>query len=90
MRWKKTNAEWLKLRRTLLRYNLTLDQYYAMEDSQDFVCAICGEENAFHVDHNHTTNKVRGLLCPWCNNGLGNYKDDPRKLRSAAQYLEER
>lgn len=50
-------------------------------------CVICGIEGKLVVDHNHTTNEVRGLLCNHCNLGLGNFKDDPMLLEFAAQYL---
>lgn len=49
-------------------------------------CAICGEE-ATHIDHCHSTGKVRGGLCNLCNGGLGFFKDDPERLRAAARYL---
>jgi hypothetical protein len=58
-------------------------------------CAICGvhQDNVtkrFSVDHNHSTGKVRGLLCQNCNAGLGNFMDDISNLKSAIEYLEER
>jgi hypothetical protein len=40
------------------------------------------------VDHNHVTNKVRGLLCRACNLIVGNAGDDPVVLRNLADYLE--
>jgi hypothetical protein len=41
-----------------------------------------------HVDHDHGTQQIRGLLCSWCNIGLANFRDNPRWLRKAAAYLE--
>lgn len=73
-------------------YGLTLEQYDAMLASQDGVCAICGKppSNAFvlHVDHDHVTGAIRGLLHFTCNNLLGDAEDDPVVLRNAASYVE--
>jgi hypothetical protein len=59
---------------------------------QNGCCAICGVHQSevskrFSVDHNHSTGKVRGLLCNHCNRGLGHFRDDPMLLEFAAQYL---
>ncbi|MFP3967298.1 endonuclease VII domain-containing protein [Actinomadura fulvescens] len=51
-------------------------------------CPICWSAPAVHVDHCHETGKVRGLLCPECNTGMGQLRDDPVTLRRAADYLE--
>lgn len=46
-----------------------------------------GSKN-FHIDHNHTTEKVRGLLCSSCNLALGHAKEDKEVLKSMIEYLE--
>lgn len=80
-------------RRTMLRakYGLSMEEYAALLERQHGVCAICGqppnEGGVLHVDHDHTTGVVRGLLCPPCNTGLGNFRDDQRLLRRAIRYL---
>lgn len=75
-------------------YGLTPEQYAEMLEEQGGVCAICGTDewpgkgNRPHVDHDHSTGRVRGILCSHCNHGLGKFRDDPERLRAAAEYLE--
>jgi hypothetical protein len=62
-------------------------------DSQGGACAICkfvpsAKGRPLGVDHNHSTNKVRGLLCDRCNMGIGHLKDSIETLKSAISYLE--
>jgi DNA-binding transcriptional MerR regulator len=56
------------------RYGITLEEYEEMLERQDGRCAICRrpppEGKRLHVDHNHETGEVRGLLCSWCNTRL--------------------
>ena len=42
-----------------------------------------------HLDHDHSTGKVRGILCQNCNVAIGLLRDNPDLLRAAAEYLEE-
>lgn len=79
-------------------YNLTVEEYQRMWDTQGGVCAICGEPEtktsrngvvkSLSVDHDHDTGEVRALLCQTCNTGIGNLKDDPSLMRRAAEYME--
>lgn len=71
-------------------YGLTLATYNALIAAQDGKCAICHEvpNVQLSVDHIHSSGKIRGLLCQACNVAIGNMKDNPLRLRSAADYLE--
>lgn len=76
------------------KYNITLEDYDRMLSEQEGGCAICGTSDPrghgrFHVDHNHRTGEVRGLLCTDCNTGIGSMKDSPQTLRRAIKYLED-
>ena len=80
-------------RRSVLRSKsgLTPEGYDALATAQNGACAICGcrsDTRALHVDHDHRTGKIRGLLCNNCNRCLGLLKDDVAVLRSAITYLE--
>ncbi len=76
--------------RRLRKYGLSDNAYDAMFVQQHGICPICKEKfDALCVDHCHPTNKVRGLLCPKCNRGLGHYNDDPIRTRAATVYLEQ-
>lgn len=77
------------------QYGITAEQFDAMLEAQGGVCAICQSNGlngrtgrTLHVDHDHGTGRNRDLLCDNCNLGIGNFRDDPALLRTAADYLE--
>ena len=69
------------------RYGITLAQYDEIWVEQLGLCAICHSSPSLCIDHDHNTNKVRGLLCTKCNKGLGIFGDDASLVQNAADYL---
>lgn len=72
------------------KLGVTPEQYEQMLEQQSGVCAICEQpeiNRELAVDHDHKTNKVRGLLCNNCNQMLGRAKDNIRILTKAIEYL---
>mgnify|MGYP001559997872 FL=1 len=87
-RWRQQNLVWARFCSRLRRYHLTLDQYHAKLESQDFMCGLCQTAEPQVIDHNHKTGKVRGLLCRQCNQALGLLKESPQLLSAAKEYVE--
>ena len=87
---------WCRLCRSGYRSGIRRGMYRNMicdDDLKDLitankVCVICGNDGPkLAVDHCHSTNKIRGILCMNCNQGLGKFKDDPELLEFARIYL---
>ena len=90
----------IKIRKIKLKrdYGITLEQFNQMLIYQDYKCAICGNpEITIHnnskkiqnlaVDHNHITNKIRGLLCKKCNLLIANADENIFILQNAINYI---
>ncbi len=74
------------------RYGLEQEDYNRMFEKQRGCCAICGRHASefpkrLHVDHNHETGKIRGLLCQGCNQSLRIF--DLGLVQQALNYLRE-
>jgi hypothetical protein len=73
------------------KYGITLTERDQMISDQGGRCAACnGEMVRPVVDHDHTTGRVRGVLCNECNLAGGWANDDPKRLRALADYYESR
>ena len=70
-------------------YGLNAEEYQSLSDSQEGKCAICMQtpKDALHIDHDHDTGAVRGLLCRGCNMAIGKLGDDAETVQRAADYL---
>lgn len=79
-------------RHLLKTYGLTPNEYDEMLSSQNNKCKICNNlekpNRRLCVDHCHTTNNIRGLLCDNCNTALGKFQDNVEILKKAIDYLE--
>lgn len=85
----------------LKKYGIDQTTYERLLKEQDYKCKICHIEvqnvppigpskiKTLCVDHDHKTNKIRGLLCSHCNTGLGLFFDDITALESAILYLQQ-
>ncbi len=83
--WRKDNLDVIRSRNLKVSFGITIDDYDVLLSKQNEVCAICGNKETrknmygirrLAVDHNHTTGKIRGLLCSTCNQGLGMFYTD--------------
>lgn len=82
------------------KFGMTVEQWRLMRDRQGSACYLCGDplDSAhIHVDHSHACcpgdkscgKCIRGLACRWCNQGLGQFRDDPERMIRAAGALRE-
>lgn len=86
--WRAKNREWHNFTRSLKRYGLTLDQYHAKLEAQDFNCAVCDIEDPCDIDHCHRSLRVRGILCHGCNTAIGLLKESPALFQTASDYVQ--
>lgn len=97
-KWVKLNPDRKRNNDLKSLFGITLEDYNRMLKEQKCVCAICGKEETevdkrinkkrnLAVDHDHQTEKVRGLLCGKCNKMLGLVNDNPKILLNAINYL---
>lgn len=78
------------------KFGLSAEQYEAMHNEQNGLCAIClrperstrnGVLRKLCVDHCHKTNKIRGLLCKDCNTAIGLLEENVEAFHRAAEYV---
>jgi hypothetical protein len=70
------------------KYGLSDHQYQEMVRTTPH-CPICGSEEPLVIDHDHSTQEVRGLICNHCNLVLGHARDSIETLKNAIAYLEQ-
>ena len=96
--YRKKNPEIMRRIDLKKNYGLTLEEYEKYLVAQNYSCAICKQPETkldwktkrllpLAVDHCHTTEKIRGLLCADCNRALGMFQDNQEILQNAIEYL---
>jgi hypothetical protein len=90
-KWRRKNPDRVRNQHLKREFGITLDQYNELSRIQNNLCAICQRSfnKKLHVDHDHRTNQIRGLLCGNCNRGLGLFEDNSQFLKSATNYIEQ-
>jgi len=81
----KHNTEYKRDYRARNLYGITGDEYDKILSRG---CEVCGSTEKLHLDHDHSTGKVRGCLCQSCNLALGLMGDNPERLHKLANYME--
>ncbi len=76
LKHRRLHPERLRLSRMKKKYGLQAGEFQSMYETQNGKCRICKEEvelwnRSTHVDHDHKTGKIRGILCENCNKMLG-------------------
>lgn len=82
----------MRLRRLKARYGITVQQYEDLLKSQNYCCPICllhqdDHRQNMHVDHDHETGEIRGLLCAICNRYFTGSQRTEEKFQRAIDYL---
>lgn len=86
----KANQDVESIKRRARAYGITEEK---VTDILSRGCEVCGSDGSdtkkgLHIDHCHTTNKVRGCLCHFCNTALGNLRDDKNLILKLGEYLD--
>ena len=86
----------VRIKNSMLKhsYGITLADYNILHAQQKGLCAICqnppavGQGKTLHVDHDHVTGTIRGLLCHHCNTALGAFGESAERLEKAIAYIQ--
>ena len=95
--WQQNNPERVRKAHVERTYGISWEEYTKMYENQGGACEVCRSPMSLykghttfpvaHVDHSHSTGKVRGLLCPKCNKGAGHFEDNIDLMYRIAEYL---
>ena len=93
----KKGRDYFKNYNYMAQYGITLEEAKELLVSQSNACALCEKEVSWlpgfsasaHVDHCHSTGKVRGILCGSCNTALGKLGDSVESITKVLNYLKE-
>ncbi len=90
-RWLKNNHKVSSAIQAKKNYGISRENFKTLMAAK--CCEICKKEFTInnnkdkHIDHCHTSKKIRGILCFNCNTALGKFRDDSKLLLEAIKYL---
>jgi hypothetical protein len=90
LKWQKNNPEKVRAKRIRDSWGMSLQEYDALIDQAGTTCPICKKsfgENPPCLDHDHSTGKIRGIICRVCNSGIGFFHENINVLLNAVEYL---
>ena len=92
-RFSARNREALRDRQRMMRYGLSASALRELKEKPRCdACnhpfdSVCGSQHSRHIDHDHATGAVRGVLCQQCNLALGYLEDSPQRAEALAAYV---
>jgi hypothetical protein len=90
-KWREANQNKNRNTKYLKKFGITLEEVLNILKNQNNKCAICSLSvklgSKTHLDHDHLTGNIRGVLCQKCNHGIGLFNDSTQILKSAILYL---
>jgi len=89
-KYRNENRDRIQRKSRLARYGISEAEFKRLWVKQGGACAICGKlfaDEEYHIDHDHESGEVRGLLCAACNTAIGLFKDSAAVLDNAIKYL---
>lgn len=84
---RKRTSSYDKYKRVETAYGLPSIKYKEMEKASKSRCKICRKRTKLVVDHCHTHQHVRGLLCSNCNTAIGLLKENILTILRTIPYL---
>jgi DNA-directed RNA polymerase subunit RPC12/RpoP len=79
---------------TAAKHGVTVEFLRSLREQQNYLCAICGRQfdqslisHRAVLDHDHTTDRIRGYLCNGCNIAIGCFQESLEVIEKAAEYL---
>ncbi len=70
------------------RYGITLEEKLKLFEEANHSCVACGNKEFLRIDHDHSTGKVRGILCNGCNTALGHLDESVTRIAKLLLYIE--
>lgn len=94
--WNAANRQKVKWHAMWNKYRLRREDWERLFEDQDGLCAVCRDNPATHVDHDHNCcpgetscgECVRGILCAGCNTAVGFIETNPERTQSVLRYIQ--